>query len=96
MQRLGTFARALLLAGALAAVSACDEPQSGPEGDHDGGTTDAYGMGACTLPEGYVDNDLDCDDTSAAVHAGAEELCDAVDNDCDGDTDEGLANSCGG
>ncbi len=32
---------------------------------------------------------LDCDDSSAAVYPGHEELCDGLDNDCDGETDEG-------
>ncbi len=36
-------------------------------------------------PPGYADNDDDCDDTNPAVHPGAEEVCDGVDNDCDGD-----------
>lgn len=33
--------------------------------------------------------DQDCDDDNAAIHSGAEELCDGLDNDCDELTDEG-------
>lgn len=36
-------------------------------------------------------DDVDCDDENANVHPAAEEVCDGVDNDCDGGTDEGLA-----
>lgn len=36
----------------------------------------------CDLPEGAVDNAEDCDDSDAAVHPGAEELCNGVDDDC--------------
>ena len=32
----------------------------------------------------------DCDDARAAVHPGAAEACDGLDNDCDGITDEGF------
>jgi hypothetical protein len=35
----------------------------------------------------------DCDDDDAAAYPGATEVCDGSDNDCDGDTDEGLAGS---
>jgi hypothetical protein len=48
-----------------------------------GATTDA-----CDAPSGYTDDDSDCDDSDAAVNPAATELCDGIDNDCDGDTDE--------
>ena len=32
---------------------------------------------------------LDCSETEATVHPGAEEICDGLDNDCDGEIDEG-------
>ncbi len=43
---------------------------------------------ACEAADGWVDNDLDCDDTEPSVYEGADEICDYLDNDCDGDTDE--------
>lgn len=45
---------------------------------------------------GYVTSSDDCDDTRANVYAGAPELCDSLDNDCDGTVDDGfgVGNNC--
>lgn len=39
---------------------------------------------------GYVSNMSDCNDASASIKPGATETCDDLDNDCDGEIDEGL------
>ncbi len=52
------------------------------DGDGHGDPDDA--RRACGQPEGYVADNADCDDTRADVNAYAEEICDDVDNDCDG------------
>jgi subtilisin-like proprotein convertase family protein len=43
-----------------------------------------------TCPGGYVSNDMDCDDTRVEVNPLATEICDLIDNDCDGLSDEGF------
>jgi hypothetical protein len=53
---------------------------------------DGYGDGdptlACDLPDGFVAVDGDCDDDDALINPGEMEVCDGVDQDCNGDVDE--------
>ncbi len=80
-------------------IAARSEPDHLAHGDHlpltfwpdlDG---DGFGAGAaatgCELPAGFVQNNDDCDDSNPAIHPDAVELCDGLDNDCDGGVDEG-------
>jgi hypothetical protein len=59
------------------------------DADGDGYGDPAATISACAAPPGYVANASDCDDTRASVHPGAAEVCDGVDNNCDGNVDEG-------
>jgi len=64
--------------------------------DNDGysdGTTETT---SCTRPEGYkIESELtdissDCDDNNAAIHPDTTEICNGVDDNCDGQIDEGV------
>ncbi len=59
--------------------------------DADGHGNAAMPQAACVRPTGYDDDALDCDDSSAAVGPSAAELCNTIDDDCDGEVDEDSA-----
>ena len=55
------------------------------DGDGDGYGDAGVPVVACEQPGNAADNDEDCDDSVAETHPGADEVCDGLDNDCDGD-----------
>ncbi|MFH1463588.1 MAG: MopE-related protein [Pseudomonadota bacterium] len=67
---------------------AADAPTWYQDDDHDGYGQDASTVVACEAPGGYAALGGDCDDTEAQANPGLEEVCDAIDNDCDGTSDE--------
>jgi len=65
-----------------------------PDADLDGfGDTNASAQIACTPIAGFVNNADDCDDTDSAISPVAAEVCDQIDQDCDGTADDGLPTS---
>ncbi len=83
----------------------CDEVDNNCDGTVDEGVENTYyadvdndGYGdpaapdfACALPTGYSNTNDDCNDAVAAINPGAPEICDSIDNNCDGNVDEGTA-----
>ena len=86
------------------ASETCDGVDNDCDGEIDEGVMDTYyddadgdGFGdpsssvdACEALTGTVPNSNDCDDSDSTIYPGAEELCDGIDNNCDGVVDEDL------
>jgi hypothetical protein len=58
------------------------------DADNDGFGTPSDAVTDNFPPAGYVELDTDCDDTDPAVSPAATEVCNGIDDDCDGVTDE--------
>jgi hypothetical protein len=84
------------------AAEICDGVDNNCDGEVDEGVTsewyedadedgfgDAEGLAeTCSPPAGFVSNGSDCDDSDDAVYPGAYDVCDGIDNNCDGEADE--------
>jgi hypothetical protein len=58
------------------------------DGDGFGGSTFVQ---SCAVPAGFVSTPGDCHDFNANIHPGTTESCNQVDDNCNGQSDEGLA-----
>lgn len=66
-----------------------------PDADGDGfGALEGALKSWCGALPGYTLKGGDCDDTRATVHPEGTELCNGLDDDCDGTIDEATANLC--
>ncbi len=86
------------------ATETCDGKDNDCDGETDEGVAitfyldfdgDNYGdpnksTQACTAPENYVEDSTDCDDTNSEINPGISEICNGIDDDCDGQVDEGF------
>ncbi len=77
-------------------VDACTAPMTlYRDADGDGHGDPSMTMTRCAAVDGWVTMGDDCDDGDATVFPGSTEVCDGVDQDCDGAIDEGLIGPVG-
>jgi hypothetical protein len=65
-----------------------DPGQWYPDFDGDGFGDGTQGLSACSAPANYIADALDCDDTRSAVNPSATEVCNGLDDNCDGNLDD--------
>ncbi len=70
------------------AADSCAQKAWYADQDGDGFGDPKVSKQACAQPSGYVADQSDCDDASKDVHPGAAELCNSVDDDCNGKLDD--------
>jgi N-acetylneuraminic acid mutarotase len=82
----GGYSGVALNSGGRYCVVSC--PTWYQDGDGDGYGSSSVPQVDCTQPTGFVPMPGDCNDGNPAAHPGATEICDVVDNDCNGLVDD--------
>jgi len=59
------------------------------DNDGYGNATDSIAQTISACSSGYTTDNTDCDDSNASIHPGATEICNEVDDNCNGTIDEG-------
>lgn len=59
--------------------------------DGDGFGNELVYINNCTAPTGYVNNNLDCNDTNNMINPSIAEICNFIDDNCNAIADDGLA-----
>jgi hypothetical protein len=60
------------------------------DADGDGFGNAAVSINACSAPSGFVSNSTDCNDANPNIKPGAIEICNGIDDDCNGTIDPGF------
>lgn len=63
------------------------------DNDNDGFGDEMISLDTCQsfAPAGFVDNAFDCNDNDENINPDADEICDGIDNNCNGLNDDGIA-----
>lgn len=81
-----SISKLLIVVSILATSAACNSSTPACKAD----LKDVDGDGYFTCSEGEIENQ-DCDDASPDIHPDVVEVCDDIDNNCDGEIDEGVS-----
>ncbi len=76
--------------GEIDEVDAIDAPAWYADLDGDGFGDPARASASCAGPAGRVEQAGDCNDADPEINGGATEVCDGLDNNCDGTIDEAI------
>ncbi|MGB3076967.1 MAG: MopE-related protein [Chitinophagales bacterium] len=89
IQSVNTVATSVLSGTSVTTIcSSCDPTSWYQDLDADNYGNTAVTQLSCVKPAGFVANNMDCNDENAAIHPYADDVCNGIDDNCDGVADE--------